>query len=134
MNASEGAERAGRRELVFVAILLLVGFWLRLDALDQYPLGVHQDELSNIYDGYSIPETGNDRLGDKYPLQVRGFGDGAATRRVRRMVPIEDPQIVGADTVALSGRKDSLERCAIAPLPHRASQFFFPRRRYARCS
>ncbi|MDQ3081540.1 MAG: glycosyltransferase family 39 protein, partial [Gemmatimonadota bacterium] len=75
MNASEGAERAGRRELVFVAILLLVGFWLRLYALDQYPLGVHQDELSNIYDGYSISETGADRFGDKYPLQVRGFGE-----------------------------------------------------------
>jgi len=75
MNASDGAERASRRELVFVAILLLVGFWLRLYALDQYPLGVHQDELSNIYDGYSISETGADRFGDKYPLQVRGFGE-----------------------------------------------------------
>ncbi|MBA3403740.1 MAG: hypothetical protein H0U13_03490 [Gemmatimonadaceae bacterium] len=27
-----------------------------------------------LYDGYSISETGADRFGDKYLLQVRGFG------------------------------------------------------------
>ena len=44
-------------------------------ALDQYPLGAHQDELSNIYGGYSISETGANRFGDRYPLLVRGFGE-----------------------------------------------------------
>ncbi len=65
----------GRRELILVAVLLALGLWLRVYALEQYPLGVHQDELSNIYDGYSILETGADRFGDKYPLQVRAFGE-----------------------------------------------------------
>lgn len=64
-----------RREVILVAILLALGLWLRTYALDQYPLGVHQDELSNIYDGYSLLETGADRFGDKYPVQVRAFGD-----------------------------------------------------------
>ena len=44
--------------------LLAVGAFLRFYQLDQYPLGVHQDELSNIYDGYSLAQTGADRFGD----------------------------------------------------------------------
>lgn len=39
------------------------------------PLPINQDELSNIYDGYSIAETGADRWGDKYPFLLRAFGD-----------------------------------------------------------
>jgi 4-amino-4-deoxy-L-arabinose transferase-like glycosyltransferase len=55
-------------------LLLLIGFGLRLFQLEQYPLGVNQDELSNIYDGYSIAETGADRWGQKFPVILRGFG------------------------------------------------------------
>ena len=55
--------------------LLVVGAFLRFYQLDQYPLGVHQDELSNIYDGYSLSETGADRFGDMHPMIVRGFGE-----------------------------------------------------------
>jgi 4-amino-4-deoxy-L-arabinose transferase-like glycosyltransferase len=65
---------AGLRRLA-VAGLLIVGAFLRLYQLDQYPLGVHQDELSNIYDGYSLAETGADRFGDRYPAAVRAFGE-----------------------------------------------------------
>jgi 4-amino-4-deoxy-L-arabinose transferase-like glycosyltransferase len=53
----------------------VVGAWLRLVSLDQYPLGVHQDELSNIYDGYSIAETGADRFGSYHPAVLRAFGE-----------------------------------------------------------
>lgn len=56
-------------------LLLLVGAWLRFYALDRYPLGVHWDELSNIYDGYSIAETGADRFGSAHPAIVRAFGE-----------------------------------------------------------
>jgi 4-amino-4-deoxy-L-arabinose transferase-like glycosyltransferase len=56
-------------------VLLLVGAWLRFYALDRYPLGVHWDELSNIYDGYSIAETGADRFGSAHPAIVRAFGE-----------------------------------------------------------
>jgi 4-amino-4-deoxy-L-arabinose transferase-like glycosyltransferase len=55
--------------------LLLAGAFLRLYQLDRYPLGVHQDELSNIYDGWSIATTGADRFGDSYPGVVRAFGE-----------------------------------------------------------
>jgi 4-amino-4-deoxy-L-arabinose transferase-like glycosyltransferase len=55
--------------------LVLFGAFLRLYQLDQYPLGVHQDELSNIYDGWSIATTGADRFGDAHPGVVRAFGE-----------------------------------------------------------
>ena len=58
-----------------LVILLIVGGWLRLASLDRYPLGVQQDELSDIYDGYSILTTGADRFGERFPVIVRGFGE-----------------------------------------------------------
>jgi 4-amino-4-deoxy-L-arabinose transferase-like glycosyltransferase len=54
--------------------IILIGFLLRFMQLENYPLSAHHDELSNIYDGYSIAETGADRWGQKYPLILRGFG------------------------------------------------------------
>lgn len=57
------------------AALVLAGAFLRFYRLDQYPLGVHQDELSDIYDGWSIATTGADRFGDRYPGVVRAFGE-----------------------------------------------------------
>lgn len=57
-----------------LALLLIIGFGLRLFHLGQYPLGVNQDELSNIYDGYAIAETGADRWGQHFPVILRGFG------------------------------------------------------------
>jgi 4-amino-4-deoxy-L-arabinose transferase-like glycosyltransferase len=68
-----------KRELflyVLVVLVTLAGFFLRFYQLDDWPLQVNQDELSNIYDGWSISETGTDRWGSKYPLALRGFGDG----------------------------------------------------------
>ena len=59
---------------VFVVVLAAVV--LRFAALDHYPLPVHQDELSDIYDGYSLAMTGTDRAGARWPFIVRGVGPG----------------------------------------------------------
>ncbi|MGK2962062.1 MAG: hypothetical protein ACSLFK_07940 [Gemmatimonadaceae bacterium] len=59
---------------VLVGILFAIGVFLRLYGLESYPLPVQQDELSNIYDSYSILETGADRAGSRFPVVVRGFG------------------------------------------------------------
>lgn len=67
-------ERTHIRRLAVMALLVL-GAFVRLYQLDQYPLGVHQDELSNIYDGWSLAETGADRFGDRFPAVVRAFGE-----------------------------------------------------------
>ena len=60
---------------VVLGLLLLIGAVLRLAFLDRYPLPIHQDELSNTYDGYSIAQTGADRFGSRLPFVVRGFGE-----------------------------------------------------------
>jgi len=59
---------------VLIGFLFAAGVFLRLYGLESYPLPVQQDELSNIYDGYSIIETGADRAGARFPVVVRGFG------------------------------------------------------------
>src|SRR5262249_6344611 len=66
-----------RDVLVKIAVVIIFcgSFYLRLFRLEEYPLPVNQDELSNIYDGYSISETGADRWGLKYPIILRGFGE-----------------------------------------------------------
>src|SRR4029078_9943941 len=73
-----------RMRRALFAVLIMGGAFLRLYQLDKYPLGVHQDELSDIYDGWSIATTGEDRFGDSYPGVVRAFGErGYPTALVR---------------------------------------------------
>jgi 4-amino-4-deoxy-L-arabinose transferase-like glycosyltransferase len=62
-------------KVAIVIVLLGIGAWLRIAHLDKYPLGAQQDELSDVYDGYSILTTGADRFGDRFPVIVRGFGE-----------------------------------------------------------
>src|SRR6185436_7350505 len=51
-----------------------ISFFLRMYKLESYPLQINVDELSFLYDGYSIKETGADRWGMKHPVILRGFG------------------------------------------------------------
>lgn len=74
-DEAEQAPGAPRWRLVALALILAMGAWLRLYQLDQYPLGVHHDELSNMYDGWSIAETGADRFGAYLPIVERGYGE-----------------------------------------------------------
>jgi 4-amino-4-deoxy-L-arabinose transferase-like glycosyltransferase len=66
-----------RRFVVNAAVLALltVGVFLRFKALDKFPLPAHEDELSEIYDSYSILRTGADRTGATHPLVLRGLGE-----------------------------------------------------------
>ncbi len=64
------------QEKLLVILLLLAAAFLRLYKPLQYPLAINQDELSNIYDGRSIAETGKDRWDTPNPFIVRGLGDG----------------------------------------------------------
>lgn len=57
-------------------VLLLCAGFLRLYAPLQYPLAINQDELNNVYDGWSIAQTGQDRWQTPNPFIVRGLGDG----------------------------------------------------------
>ena len=63
----------------FLTLILVgtfsIGFFLRICQLENFPLQINQDELSNIYDAYSIVETGADRWGLKNPVILRAFGE-----------------------------------------------------------
>lgn len=61
--------------LVLVFLIFTLAAFLRFSSLNEYPLGANPDELSNIYDGYSISKTGADRWGQKYPTILRGLGE-----------------------------------------------------------
>lgn len=61
------------RGVLVVSVLLVAGL-LRLTALERYPIPVNHDELSNIYDGWSIAQTGADRSGRRWPILCYGFG------------------------------------------------------------
>jgi len=105
MNARVLMMTEHRREIFLVTLLLAAGLWLRVWALDQYPLGVHQDELSNIYDGYSIRETGADRFGDRYRLQVWAFGGRVSQHLAVSVAAIGSRAVSsGANDAARAGR------------------------------
>ncbi len=73
---NDNLARPGRGHVTAVVTVLLVAGFLRFATLDSYPLPIHQDELSDIYDGYSLATTGADRWGESWPILVRGMGPG----------------------------------------------------------
>ncbi|MCH8251855.1 MAG: glycosyltransferase family 39 protein [Planctomycetes bacterium] len=72
-------EPLGRMRRALVVAVLVLAALLRIVALDTHPLPYHQDELSDIYDGYSIATTGADRAGQRFPILARGMGPGGFT-------------------------------------------------------
>ena len=59
----------------FLPIILTISLLLRFSFLALHPDGVNQDELSNIYDAWSISETGSDRFDTNLPWELRAFGN-----------------------------------------------------------
>ncbi len=74
-NSLNSSWYGDKQWLWFAGVLLLAGF-LRLYALERYPLPIHQDELSEIVDGYALAQTGMDRAGVSWPILTRGVGPG----------------------------------------------------------
>jgi 4-amino-4-deoxy-L-arabinose transferase-like glycosyltransferase len=85
---------------VVLGLWLLVGILLRLTFLGSYPLPIHQDELSNIYDGYSIAETGADRFGSRLPFVVRGFGEPDYRPALQAWLDAGSTGVLGFSTAA----------------------------------
>lgn len=62
-------------EYSVLIVILSAAFFLRIYNLENYPSQLHVDEISNIYDGFSIAETGADRWGVKCPVILRAYGE-----------------------------------------------------------
>ncbi len=75
LRRSDSATPTRRLPRVVWAVLI-AAVLLRVVALDTYPTPYHQDELTDIYDGYSIATTGADRTGARWPILTRSMGPG----------------------------------------------------------
>jgi hypothetical protein len=63
------------KENVLLLLILLVGLFLRLYSLSNYPVSMSWDEVAIGYNAFSIAEKGIDEYGNKYPILFRSFDD-----------------------------------------------------------
>ena len=62
-------------QLLIFIIVLILGAFLRLWALQQYPVHLSHDEVSQAYDAISIAQTGKDIYGNFFPTIFPSVGD-----------------------------------------------------------
>ncbi len=63
-----------KNKIILIA-LLIFSFFLRFYKLSDYPIQLNHDEVSQLYDTYSIIKTGKDIYGNKLPLAFPSTGD-----------------------------------------------------------
>lgn len=61
---------------IILCLIFLLGFVVRLVAIDQYPQGLNVDEASAGYEAYSILNYGIDRNGNRLPVFLVAWGSG----------------------------------------------------------
>ncbi len=61
---------------IILCLIFLLGFAIRLIAIDQYPQGLNVDEASAGYEAYSILNYGMDRNGNRLPVFLVAWGSG----------------------------------------------------------
>lgn len=61
--------------LLFLTLIVLLGFFLRIWKVDKFPAGFNADEAAIGYNAYSILQTGKDEYGSFLPLSFKSFGD-----------------------------------------------------------
>jgi 4-amino-4-deoxy-L-arabinose transferase-like glycosyltransferase len=64
------------RGLLLAILVFSVALALRLPGLDRWPPAIHQDEASNVVDGWSLLSDGVDRAGRAWPVFLEGYGAG----------------------------------------------------------
>lgn len=74
-NACEKRD-AVRGEWLWLAVLLTLGFAVRLLGLGALPFGLNQDEASAGYDAWAILRYGMDRCGSRLPVLLEAWGSG----------------------------------------------------------
>ncbi len=78
--------------------ILIVAFLLRIVQIQSIPNGMYGDELTAVYDGYSILKTGRDQLGNVLPLNFQ-MGGGRPVGYVYFSLPFI--ALLGPTTVAI---------------------------------
>lgn len=59
-----------------IILIITIGILLRVYSFPYNPPGLHQDEVSAIYEAYSLLLTGKDRWGNPWPIYFPGWGSG----------------------------------------------------------
>ncbi len=62
-----------KKEYIFLIIIFLIGFFLRIYHLGTVPVSLHRDEAFLGYNAWSILKTGNDMTGVFLPLHFESF-------------------------------------------------------------
>ena len=70
--------------MVWLLLILILGFFLRVYKLSQLPL--YGDELTMVYDSYSLLKTGKDQLGNAWPINF-SMGEGRPAGYVYASIP-----------------------------------------------
>lgn len=63
------------KKRIFLILVLILAFGLRVYSIDKYPAGLNADEAAIGYNAYSIIHTGKDEYGEMLPLSFKSFGD-----------------------------------------------------------
>lgn len=63
------------RVYILLALIFLVAGVLRFYKIDQVPVSLYWDEVSQAYNAYSVLENGRDEFGNQFPLLFRAFED-----------------------------------------------------------
>lgn len=66
-------EKNHRKIVIFLFVIAVL---VRVIGISTFPAGINQDEASTGYDAFSIIKTGHDRMGNTYPVQLEGWGNG----------------------------------------------------------
>lgn len=60
---------------VFLILIVVLAFFLRICRLAEYPAGLNADEAAIGYNAYSLLQTGKDEFGHPWPINFQSFND-----------------------------------------------------------
>lgn len=71
----------------FLALILVLAFFLRFVKLTEIPPSLNWDEVSIGYNAYSILKTGRDEWGEFFPLHFKSFGEYKLPVQIYASIP-----------------------------------------------
>lgn len=79
---------ASRTRIAILVLLFLFGVALRVYKFPSVPVGLHQDEMSEEYESYSLLHTGKDRWGYPWPAYFLSWGSGQNVMQSYLTIPV----------------------------------------------
>jgi 4-amino-4-deoxy-L-arabinose transferase-like glycosyltransferase len=62
-------------ERILITLTVILAFFVRIIAINNFPPSLNWDEVSHGYNAYSVLKTGRDEWGNLFPLIFRAYGD-----------------------------------------------------------